>query len=213
MKFIEKLVDIQSSLVAQKDKKNEFGGFAYRTAEGILASVKPLLAKHGLFMSINDEIIQIGNENHIINETVTHTPNKEGHVTIKTTRNEVKDGRFYLKATVTVTDGNETISSSALARETLSKKGMDDAQATGAASSYARKYALNAFFGIDDSKQDPDSGHANQRSNLIAQVDAIFAKCTTKEAAQAELNAIKAALSKDKDALAHAIQQLKTNYS
>ncbi len=65
--------------------------------------------------------------------------------------------RFYVKATAAVTDGSQTIEASAFARESLSKKGMDDAQLTGSCSSYARKYALNGLFSIDDSAGDPDS--------------------------------------------------------
>ena len=73
------------------------------------------------------------------------------------------DDRYYVKATVSVTDGNDQISVSAFAREQSNKKGMDQAQITGAASSYARKYALGGMFAIDDSKQDPDS--KDNRSN------------------------------------------------
>jgi len=213
MNFYEKLVDIQSNLVASKDKKNEFGGFAYRTAEGILAAVKPHLAKHGLFMSITDEIIQVGCENETVTKSVTHTPNKEGHVTIKESETTVRDGRFYLKATITITDGENTVTSSALARETLTKKGMDDAQATGAASSYARKYALNGMFGIDDSKQDPDTGHANAKHNLMSEVDAIMSSATSKEDAQTKLGAIKAKLAKDKAAMGYAVEQMKEKFA
>lgn len=60
--------------------------------------------------------------------------------------------RFYIKATATIKLGNESESVSAFARESLTKKGMDDSQITGSASSYARKYALNGLFAIDDSK-------------------------------------------------------------
>ena len=70
--------------------------------------------------------------------------------------------RIYVKATVTLTDGDNTISNSALARESLVKKGMDDSQITGTASSYARKYALNGLFCIDDEK-DADSKDNNQK--------------------------------------------------
>ncbi|UGC97756.1 essential recombination function protein [Pantoea phage PdC23] len=77
--------------------------------------------------------------------------------------------RYYVKATATITDGESSHSASALARESLSKKGMDDAQVTGATSSYARKYCLNGLFGIDDSK-DPDSDeHRNNADNRSKQ--------------------------------------------
>ena len=70
--------------------------------------------------------------------------------------------RFYLKATATLTDGESSISNSAFARESLTKKGMDDSQITGTASSYARKYALNGLFGIDDTK---DADGVNEQGN------------------------------------------------
>ena len=65
--------------------------------------------------------------------------------------------RVYVKATATITDGETSISTSAFAREAISKKGMDDAQVTGSTSSYARKYALNGLLLIDDNK-DADHG-------------------------------------------------------
>ena len=65
--------------------------------------------------------------------------------------------RYYVKATATISSGSQVIETSAFARECLSKKGMDDAQLTGSCSSYARKYALNGLFSIDDSAGDPDS--------------------------------------------------------
>ena len=64
--------------------------------------------------------------------------------------------RFYIKATVTLTDGEESVSAVAYAREDAEKKGMDGCQLTGACSSYARKYALNALLMIDDSKDSDD---------------------------------------------------------
>lgn len=70
--------------------------------------------------------------------------------------------RIYVKSTATLTDGENSISNSALAREALTKKGMDDSQITGTASSYARKYALNGLFCIDDEK-DADSKDNNQK--------------------------------------------------
>lgn len=68
----------------------------------------------------------------------------------------VMGSRFYIKATVTLTDGEESISSVAYAREDETKKGMDGCQITGSCSSYARKYALNALLMIDDSKDSDD---------------------------------------------------------
>lgn len=181
--FHEKLVAIQSELVASKDKENKFGGFSYRTAEGILAAVKPHLAKHGLFLTIQDDIV---------------------------TRGEGERERFYLQATVTITDGSGTISVSALARESLSKKGMDDAQVTGASSSYARKYCLNGMFAIDDSKQDPDTNHGSDEMN--SKVDEILAKCATREEAIEKLGAIRKSKMGTPSVLKYAAEKFKEKF-
>ena len=121
MEFIEKIVAIQSELKAPKGQYNSFGKYNYRSCEDILEGVKPLLAKHGLVLTIRDCIELIGD-------------------------------RFYVKATATITDGKEQLSTDAYARESADKKGMDASQVTGATSSYARKYALNGLLAIDDTK-------------------------------------------------------------
>lgn len=121
MEFIEKIVAIQSELKAPKGQYNSFGKYNYRSCEDILEGVKPLLAKHGLVLTIRDGIELIGD-------------------------------RFYVKATATITDGKEELSTEAYARESADKKGMDASQVTGATSSYARKYALNGLLAIDDTK-------------------------------------------------------------
>lgn len=77
-------------------------------------------------------------------------------------------GRVYVKATATLSDGEETISTSAFAREAETKKGMDDSQITGSASSYARKYALNGLFAIDDTK-DADATNTHGKGKTEAQ--------------------------------------------
>ena len=122
-KIYSELSRIQQSLKAPKNLYNSFGKYAYRNAEGILESVKPLL--NDLALIINDEPVLIGD-------------------------------RFYVKATVTLTDGEESVSAVAYAREDETKKGMDGCQITGACSSYARKYALNALLMIDDAKDSDD---------------------------------------------------------
>ena len=120
--MVKDLIAIQNELKVPKDNYNSFGKYRYRSAEDILMAVKPLLAKHGCQMTISDEIIAVGN-------------------------------RVYVKATVTLTDSQGNIETvSALAREDENKKGMDGSQITGTASSYARKYALNGLFLIDDTK-------------------------------------------------------------
>jgi hypothetical protein len=135
MSLYEKLHKIQQALKVPKDAVNKFGNYNYRTAESILRAFKEKNEELslGLTLVLNDEIIFI-------------------------------EGRFYIKATAMLSDGGvwatdnkiETITASAYAREAENKKGMDEAQVTGAASSYARKYALNGLLAIDDGK-DPDS--------------------------------------------------------
>lgn len=120
------LQKIQRKLNVPKSLFNSFGNFKYRSAEQIFEAVKPLLEEQKCLLTLSDEIIFVGD-------------------------------RFYVKATATITNSQgQSVSTSALAREALSKKGSDDAQITGAASSYARKYALGGLFLIDDG-QDPDS--------------------------------------------------------
>ena len=139
MNIYEKLMGIQQELKAPKGNFNNFGNFKYRSAEDILEAVKPLLAKYKTVLLINDEVKSISD----------------------TSENK---GRYYVEATVTLIDveKGEKVSSRALAREEESKKGMDGSQVTGGASSYARKYALNGLFAIDDTK---DSDFTNTNPN------------------------------------------------
>ena len=117
-----KLIAVQSALKAPKGQYNSFGKYKYRSCEDILEAVKPLLKTNGLALVVKDEIIEIA-------------------------------GRVYVKATAQVLDENGAeISTTAFAREPNEKKGMDDSQVTGSSSSYARKYALNGLFAIDDNK-------------------------------------------------------------
>ena len=121
----EKLVLVQSVLKAPKNQRNKFGNYNYRSAEDILEAVKPLAHKVGAYVKIWDDIVMVG-------------------------------PRIYVKATVEFHDAShpdiEPIVTTAFAREEEEKKGMDGSQVTGAASSYARKYALNGMFCIDDTK-------------------------------------------------------------
>lgn len=133
----EKLLAVQNELKAPKDKFNDYGGFNYRSCEGILEAVKPLLQKQGLMLTIKDEVVNIGD-------------------------------RYYVRATVLLDDisSNGEIAVTALAREEEAKKGMDASQITGTASSYARKYALNGLFLIDDTKDaDTDEFHRTTQEN------------------------------------------------
>lgn len=128
MNIYEKLLNVQTELKAPKGQFNAFGKYKYRSCEDILEALKPVLNKYKLTFFINDEIVEVNNRN-------------------------------YVKATITIINiekPDEQIQTSALAREEEIKKGMDGSQITGASSSYARKYALNGLFAIDDTK-DSDS--------------------------------------------------------
>lgn len=127
MSVYAKLREIQLNLIAPKNQYNSFGKYNYRSCEDILEGLKPCLDKTKTAVTVNDEIVQIGD-------------------------------RYYVKATATLFDCEtcEYVSNTAYAREEESKKGMDASQVTGATSSYARKYALNGLFCIDDVK-DADS--------------------------------------------------------
>lgn len=142
MSLFEKLASVQSDLKAPKSQYNSFGKYNYRNCEDIIEAAKPLLKANGLLLSITDDVVLIGD-------------------------------RFYVKATasvIDVTDG-KTHSVTAFAREEKEKKGMDGSQVTGASSSYARKYALNGLFGIDDTN-DSDTTNtgtkAEQRMESLA---------------------------------------------
>ncbi|MBU3186548.1 ERF family protein [Clostridium estertheticum] len=131
MNINEKLMNIQSQLKAHKSQRNTFGKYNYRSQEDILEAVKPLLASVKAILTLSDTIEHIG------------------------------DSRFYVKATATLTDAEkgEKIEVTAYAREDETQKGMASAQVTGSVSSYARKYALNGLFCIDDTK---DSDATNE---------------------------------------------------
>lgn len=122
----EKLMHIQAELNAPKNQYNKFGGYAYRSCEDIYNALKPLLAKYECTLTMSDEVVQIGE-------------------------------RYYVKATATLKPADADkigfeISNTAYAREEETKKGQDASQITGSSSSYARKYALNGLFLIDDVK-------------------------------------------------------------
>lgn len=138
--IIQKLAAIQAELKAPKNQENKFGGYKYRSCEDILEAVKPLLKKEGLALILSDNIEEVG-------------------------------GRVYVKATATILDSGDAGSSigvAAYAREAETRKGMDDSQVTGSASSYARKYALNGLFAIDDTK-DADATNTHGKGQNEAQ--------------------------------------------
>ena len=133
----QKLQNIQSRLKVEKKNYNDFGGYSYRSCEDILEAVKPLLLENNLALVMTDEVEAVGE-------------------------------RYYIQATAILydTENGTNISATAYAREAKEKKKMDDAQVTGSSSSYARKYALNGLFAIDDAK---DSDFLNQGENTARQ--------------------------------------------
>jgi hypothetical protein len=145
---MKRLIAIQQALKAPKDNRNSFGGYNYRSCEDILEAVKPLLEQQKLALVINDEIIAINGGFEVFEST---NDAKNDKITDKKI---IASNRVYIKATATLFDeeGKELVHSCALAREEEIKKGMDYSQLTGATSSYARKYALNGLFAIDDTK-------------------------------------------------------------
>lgn len=133
MSIFVKLLDIQNELKAPRAQYNKFGNYNYRNCEDILEAVKPLCKKQGVVLYLSDNLVLVGE-------------------------------RYYIESTAKIVDieTNEEITVTAYAREEESKKGMDASQITGASSSYARKYALNGLFNIDDTK---DSDFTNTKDN------------------------------------------------
>lgn len=120
----ELLVEVQQELKAPKGQTNKFGGYKFRSTEDIVEAVKPLIHSRGLHLTISDNIVNLSD-------------------------------RFYIVAYAVITNKTgEQISATGIAREELEQKGMATAQITGSTSSYARKYALNGLFAIDDTKDD-----------------------------------------------------------
>lgn len=136
---MKELIAIQSELKAPKSQFNKFGGYKYRKAEDILEAVKPLLAKQKCTLIITDDVILIGN-------------------------------RIYVKATATIkNEKGECETTTGWAREEETKKGMDGSQITGASSSYARKYALNGLFAIDDNADSDTTNDGQQQQTQTQQ--------------------------------------------
>jgi DNA-directed RNA polymerase subunit RPC12/RpoP len=139
MNFYKRVVSAQAELKAPKSQYNQFGKYAYRSCEDILEAAKPVCVKYGLLLNLSDKPVMIGE-------------------------------RYYIEATATLfdTESNAKFVSTAYARESLEKKGMDESQITGTASSYARKYALNGLFNIDDTKDADSSEYGTQQSKATS---------------------------------------------
>lgn len=141
MTIYEKLSAIQSELKAPKSQYNSFGKYNYRNCEDILEAVKPLCGKYKAVCTIGDEVTLVGE-------------------------------RYYIKATARLIDVEspaDKIENTAYAREEAEKKGMDGSQVTGASSSYARKYALNGLFAIDDTKDSDTTNTGGKEAANAAQ--------------------------------------------
>ena len=134
MNLKEKLMKIQVELKSPKANKNDFGNFNYRSAEDVLEAFKPFEEKYKVCLKLTEDVIEVG-------------------------------GRVYVKSIATLYDveSDESESSVAYAREPQSKKGMDDAQLTGATSSYARKYSIGGLLLLDNSK-DPDTNEYQKQT-------------------------------------------------
>jgi|TARA_R100000988_G_C4003014_1_gene170419 hypothetical protein len=141
-----KLVAVQTNLKAPKNQRNNYGNYNYRSCEDILESVKPLLKKEGLLLTISD--------------FVNHDP-------------------LYIVATATVSDGTDSLNVTAQAGIELGKKGMAVAQCFGASSSYARKYALNGLFLIDDTRDDDETNKHEDDTENDSKTNSAWTKTTT----------------------------------
>ena len=140
------LAKLQAEIIVPKDKKNEYGGFKYRSAEDILSAVKNIINQYGWTILCTDDVVNVGNHN-------------------------------YIRATVQLFNEKNAMmsSTSAMAREEVVKKGMDAAQISGSASSYARKYALCGLLAISDG-QDPDAMDNREQHKLSGSVNIASSK-------------------------------------
>lgn len=156
MAILEKLSAIQQELKAPKSQYNKFGKYSYRSCEDILEALKPILFKHKCSVTLDDDIVQIGS-------------------------------RYYLKACATIYDAEtgESQSNRAFAREDEERTGMSQSQITGTASSYARKYALNGLFLIDDTKDADTDAYHEQTHRAEPDTKAAAAKAKAKEVKKA----------------------------
>ena len=137
IKVLTKLFNIQQELKVPKNQRNTFGNYNFRNCEDIMEASKPVCKKYNTLLTCSDELIQVGE-------------------------------RYYVKATATLydLDSDESISTTAEAREEETKKGMDASQITGASSSYARKYALNGLLQLDDNKDADSNEYVKQQKKI-----------------------------------------------
>ncbi len=154
-----KLLYVQQNLKAPKSRRASFGnrGYNYRSCEDILNAAKPLLSDAKLILTVSDEIVSIGDASYV-----------------------------KAKAILIDTEGTGTISTTAYAQIATDKKGMDVAQMTGSASSYARKYALNGLFAIDDSEDIDSMDHSEKKTTTRAAAKRPLAKKSDSDTISAE---------------------------
>ena len=151
----QKLATIQTELKAKKSSYNSFGKYHFRKAEDILEAIKPFLLKHGVTVTLNEELITVVND-----DTTDPVPT--------------------IKSTATITDGENAIHATAIVGVDLQQKGMQTAQQFGAASSYGKKYALGNLFLIDDTA-DADSTNSHGKSNAVNKIKQAAKPAITKE--------------------------------
>ena len=151
----QKLAQIQTELKAKKSSYNSFGKYYFRKAEDILEAIKPFLLKHGVTVTLNEELIMVVN-----NDTTDPVPT--------------------IKSTATITDGKDAIHATAIVGVDLNQKGMQTAQQFGAASSYGKKYSLGNLFLIDDT-QDSDATNNHGKSNAVNKIKQAAKPAITKE--------------------------------
>ena len=145
----QKLAQIQTELKTKKTSYNAFGKYYFRKAEDILEAIKPFLLKHGVTVTINEDLMYT-------------------------------DPVPTIKSTATITDGKDSINSTAIVGVDLNQKGMQTAQQFGAASSYGKKYALGNLFLIDDTA-DADSTNSHGKSNAVNKIKQAAKPAITKE--------------------------------
>lgn len=143
--ILRKLSAIQAELKVPKGQYNSFGKYNYRSCEDIMEALKPVCAKYGTVVLVSDELKNIGE-------------------------------RYYIEATAKIYDieTGDSLQNTAYAREEENKKGMDGSQITGTSSSYARKYALNGLFSIDDTK-DSDTGIHKEQDGITGKTRELYA--------------------------------------
>jgi len=151
----QKLAQIQTELKAKKSSYNSFGKYYFRKAEDILEAIKPFLLKHGVTVTLNEELIMVVN-----NDTTDPVPT--------------------IKSTATISDGKNAIHATAIVGVDLNQKGMQTAQQFGAASSYGKKYALGNLFLIDDTA-DADSTNKHGKSDTVSKIKEAAKPVMTKD--------------------------------